>query len=35
MEDYKVRIEPIINNLYTGGGRGQCKNFFEDSVSQK
>lgn len=29
MEDYKVRIESIINNLYAGGGLGQCKNLLK------
>ena len=29
MEDYKARIESILNNLYAGGGRGQCKNLLK------
>lgn len=29
MEDYKVKIESIINNLYAGGGRGVCKDLLK------
>lgn len=29
MEDYKSRIESILNNLYAGGGRGQCKDLLK------
>lgn len=29
MDDYKVRIESILNNLYAGGGRGQCKDLIK------
>lgn len=29
MEDYKIRIESILNNLYTGGGRGLCKDLLK------
>jgi hypothetical protein len=29
MEDYKIRIESILNNLYTGGGRGLCKELLK------
>ena len=29
MKDYKVRIESILNNLYAGGGRCQCKNLLK------
>lgn len=29
MEDYKIRIDEIRNNLYNGGGRGQCKDLIK------
>ena len=29
MEDYNIRIDEIRNNLYNGGGRGQCKDLIK------
>jgi hypothetical protein len=29
MEDYKKKIDNICSELYTGGGRGQCKDLLK------